>query len=246
MMIHVSGLEKFFQGKRVLHGLNVDIPRGSALGIIGGSGSGKTTLMRCINGLSRFEQGRVRCGDIDLLPTLSEKDYKKRLQSLRRQVGMVFQHLYLFPHKTALQNVIEAPLYVANISRDQAIAEGERWLERFGIAHTAHRRPDALSGGEQQRVAIIRALMMKPKILFLDEPTSALDPKRSSDVREIFNEFVRQGSTLVLVTHSIRFLRGLADQILYMESGEVVESGAAEQVLDAPKDPRTRAFLEYA
>lgn len=245
-MIHVSKLEKYFQNKRVLHGLDVEIPQGSALGIIGGSGSGKTTLMRCINGLLPFEKGQVRCGDVELVPNLSGKDYKQRIQSLRRHVGMVFQHLYLFPHKTALQNIIEAPLYVAGVSREQAVAEGERWLERFGIAHTAHRRPDALSGGEQQRVAIIRALMMKPKILFLDEPTSALDPKRSSDVREIFNDFVRQGSTLVLVTHSIRFLRGLADQILYMESGEVVESGTAEQVLDAPKDPRTRAFLEHA
>ncbi len=245
-MIHVSKLEKYFQNKRVLHGLDVEIPQGSALGIIGGSGSGKTTLMRCINGLLPFEKGQVRCGDVELVPNLSGKDYKQRIQSLRRHVGMVFQHLYLFPHKTALQNIIEAPLYVAGVSRDQAVAEGERWLERFGIAHTAHRRPDALSGGEQQRVAIIRALMMKPKILFLDEPTSALDPKRSSDVREIFNDFVRQGSTLVLVTHSIRFLRGLADQILYMESGEVVESGTAEQVLDDPKDPRTRAFLEHA
>ncbi|MCB9638371.1 MAG: amino acid ABC transporter ATP-binding protein [Myxococcales bacterium] len=245
-MIQVSKLEKYFQGKRVLHGLDVDIPKGTALGIIGGSGSGKTTLMRCINGLLRFEQGHVRCAEVDLTPQLSDKDYKQRVQDLRRHVGMVFQHLYLFPHMTALQNIIEAPVHVALRPQDQVIAEGEKWLERFGIAHTAHRRPEALSGGEQQRVAIIRALMMKPKILFLDEPTSALDPKRSSDVREIFRGFVEEGSTLVLVTHSIRFLRGLADQVLYMESGEVVESGTAEQVLESPKDERTRAFLEHA
>jgi ABC-type polar amino acid transport system ATPase subunit len=245
-MIQVSGLEKFFQGQRVLHGLDVEIPKASTLGIIGGSGSGKTTLMRCINGLLRFEKGHVRCGDVDLSPELPEYEYKKRVSSLRQYVGVVFQHLYLFPHMTVIQNLIEAPTHVAKIPKDQAMEEGRALLSRFGIAHTEERRPEALSGGEQQRVAIIRALMMKPKILFLDEPTSALDPKRSSDMRDIFKEFVNQGSTIVIVTHAIRFLRGLADQILYMESGEIVESGEAEQILDRPKDERTKNFLEHA
>lgn len=245
-MIRVEGVEKSFHGEPILRDIHLEIPKQTVLGVIGASGSGKTTLMRCINGLTRFDKGRVSCGEAILSADLSEGEYEIQLSSLRRRVGMVFQHLYLFPHLRALQNATEAPIRVHKRPKLQAEAEALDWLEKFGISHAAHRYPEEMSGGEQQRLAIIRALMMRPDVLFMDEPTSALDPQRSSDVRSILRSFVDRGHTLVIVSHSIGFLKGLADRILYMERGSVVEYGEADQVFYSPKEERTRSFLEHA
>ncbi len=218
----------------------------AVLGVIGGSGSGKTTLLRCINGLERLTGGAVECDGVRLEAPLSEAEYQKRVRLLRRKVGMVFQHLYLFPHLTALGNIIEAPVHVARAPRAKAEAEALALLEAVGLRAKANRYPEHLSGGEQQRVAIARALAMRPEVLLFDEPTSALDPRRTAELRSTLRGFVAEGHTMIIVTHSINFLEGLADQILYMEGGEAVEYNDAEQLMQHPRDPRTREFLSHA
>jgi ABC-type polar amino acid transport system ATPase subunit len=165
---------------------------------------------------------------------------------LRRKVGTVFQHLYLFPHLTVLGNIIEAPTHVRHVDRADAECEALELLDSVGLKEKARRYPETLSGGEQQRVAIARALAMHPEILMFDEPTSALDPKRSAGLRSLLRAFVDKGHTMVVVSHAIGFLEGLADRLLYMEGGEVIEFGDADQILNSPRDPRTKDFVEQA
>jgi ABC-type polar amino acid transport system ATPase subunit len=177
---------------------------------------------------------------------LSEHEYSRRVKELRRKVGTVFQHLYLFPHLTVLGNIIEAPTHVLRLPRHKAEQEAYALLESVGLKQAARRYPESLSGGEQQRVAIARALAMYPALLMFDGPTSALDPKRSAGLRSLLRGFVTRGHTMVIVSHSIGFLEGLADRLLYMEGGEVVEYGETETVLNSPQDPRTKDFLQPA
>jgi ABC-type polar amino acid transport system ATPase subunit len=245
-MIRVSNLIKSANGTRILRDVSFDVPAQSVLGIIGASGSGKTTLLRCLNGLERINEGSIQCGDIHLDATLSPREYSRRVSELRRKVGTVFQHLYLFPHLTVVGNIIEAPTHVRGVARQDAEAEALQLLESVGLKEKARRYPERLSGGEQQRVAIARALAMHPEILMFDEPTSALDPKRTASLRTLLRGFVEKGHTMVIVSHSIGFLEGLADQLLYMEGGEVVELGNAEQILNSPSDPRTKDFVNQA
>jgi ABC-type polar amino acid transport system ATPase subunit len=245
-MISVSNLIKSANGTRILHGVSFEVPPQTVLGIIGASGSGKTTLLRCLNGLERISAGSIACAGVHLDATLSHKEYSRRITELRRKVGTVFQHLYLFPHLTVLGNIIEAPTHVLGVLRQDAEAEALQLLESVGLKEKARRYPERLSGGEQQRVAIARALAMHPEILMFDEPTSALDPKRSASLRTLLRGFVEKGHTMVIVSHSIGFLEGLADQLLYMEGGEVVEFGDTNQLLNAPRDPRTKDFVEQA
>jgi ABC-type polar amino acid transport system ATPase subunit len=245
-MIRVAGLTKRAGGSEILRGINLEVAAQSVLGIIGASGSGKTTLLRCLNGLERINAGLIECDGVRLDATLSASDYHERVKALRRKVGTVFQHLYLFPHLTVLGNLIEAPLHVLRIPRKQAEAEAYELLESVGLKKAALRYPESLSGGEQQRVAIARALAMHPGLLLFDEPTSALDPRRASELRSLLRSFVPRGHTMVIVSHSISFLAGLADQLVYMEGGEIVECGQTETVLNAPKDPRTRDFVAQA
>ena len=245
-MISVSNLVKSANGTRILRGVSFEVPPQTVLGIIGGSGSGKTTLLRCLNGLERISDGSIACGGVQLDATLSSKEYSRRINELRRKVGTVFQHLYLFPHLTALGNIIEAPTHVLGVPRQEAESEALQLLESVGLKEKARRYPERLSGGEQQRVAIARALAMHPEILMFDEPTSALDPKRTASLRTLLRGFVEKGHTMVIVSHSIGFLEGLADQLLYMEGGEVVECGAAGEILNSPRDPRTKDFVEQA
>jgi ABC-type polar amino acid transport system ATPase subunit len=245
-MISVSNLIKSANGTRILRGVSFEVPPQTVLGIIGASGSGKTTLLRCLNGLERISDGSIVCAGVHLDATLSPKEYSRRLTELRRKVGTVFQHLYLFPHLTVLGNIIEAPTHVLNVSRKDAEIEALGLLESVGLKEKARRYPERLSGGEQQRVAIARALAMHPEILMFDEPTSALDPKRTASLRTLLRGFVDKGHTMVVVSHSIGFLEGLADQLLYMEGGEVVEFGDADQLLNSPRDPRTKDFVEQA
>lgn len=245
-MIRVTDLIKDASGTRILRGVSFEVPPQTVLGVIGASGSGKTTLLRCLNGLERIDGGVIECEGLRLEPNLSKHEYNRRVDDLRRKVGTVFQHLYLFPHLTVLGNVIEAPVHVQRVPRKKAQEEAYQLLESVGLKEKARRYPESLSGGEQQRVAIARALAMHPALLMFDEPTSALDPKRSAGLRSLLRGFVERGHTMVIVSHSIGFLEGLADQLLYMEGGEVVESGPTEQILNSPGDPRTKDFVAQA
>jgi ABC-type polar amino acid transport system ATPase subunit len=237
-MIRVSNLIKNANGTRILRGVTFEVETRTVLGIIGASGSGKTTLLRCLNGLERIDGGAIECADVRLESSLPKNEYARRVTDLRQKVGTVFQHLYLFPHLTVLGNIVEAPTHAED--------EAYQLLESVGLKEKARRYPETLSGGEQQRVAIARALAMHPELLMFDEPTSALDPKRSAGLRSLLRGFVERGQTMVIVSHSIGFLEGLADHLLYMEQGEIVEQGPAEQLLSSPTDPRTKDFVAQA
>jgi len=245
-VIRAERLEKSFGAAPVLRGVSFDVAERTVLGVIGGSGSGKTTLLRCLNGLERIDGGAVECEGLRLEACLTESAYRQRVREIRQRVGMVFQHLYLFPHLTALGNVAEAPVHVARVPRREAEARALELLAAVGLREKAHRFPEHLSGGEQQRVAIARALAMGPQVLLFDEPTSALDPRRASELRATLRGFVERGHTMVVVTHSISFIEGLADFVLYMEAGEAVEYNEAQALLTAPRDHRTRDFLYHA
>lgn len=244
--MRVEGLRKKAGGRQILRGISFEVPSGATLGIIGASGSGKTTLLRCLNGLERIDGGFIECGEVRLEAGLSEEEYHRRAKLLRRRVGLVFQHLHLFPHLTVMENIVEAPIHVLGMKREEAERAARELLEEVELQGLADRYPESLSGGEQQRVAIVRALIMRPDVLLFDEPTSALDPRRSASVRALLRRFVAQGHTMIIVSHAIRFLEDLADQLLYMESGEVVEYDRATELLQDPKDSRTRDFLRQA
>ncbi len=243
-MIRIENLNKYINNHHILRNVNLEIPVGKVLGVIGVSGSGKTTMLMCLCGLLKFESGIIRLNGMSVEPNTYNIDMEK-IWKLRKETGVVFQHLHLFPHLSALGNIIEAPIHVLKKSKEEAENEGMELLAKVGLANSANKYPDELSGGEQQRIAICRALAMKPKVLFLDEPTSALDPQRSSDIRKLMTDFVKEGRTLVIVSHSLHFLKGLADYLVYMEGGEVVEFGKAEEVITSPKDNRTKFFLEH-
>jgi len=245
-MIHVEGVTKQINGNRILRGISFGVEPQTVLGIIGASGSGKTTLLRCLNGLERIDSGLIECDGVRLEGTLAPAEYARRVRELRRKVGTVFQHFYLFPHLSALGNVIEAPVHVLGTDRRSAESEGRELLAAVGLKHAVERYPESLSGGEQQRVAIARALAMRPGVVLFDEPTSALDPRRVVETRSLLRRFVERGHTMVIVSHSIDFLEGLADFLLYIEAGEVVEHGATATLRAAPRDPRTADFLRQA
>ncbi|HGL5379751.1 TPA: amino acid ABC transporter permease/ATP-binding protein [Burkholderia cenocepacia] len=245
--VAVHNVSKQFGMQRVLDNVSFVAPRGSVTAIIGPSGSGKSTLLRTINHFERVDDGFIDIDgeligyrrDGDVLHELKERDVLKR----RRAVGMVFQNFNLFPHLTVLENLVEAPVAVAGITREAAERTARTLLARVGLADKADAYPRQLSGGQQQRVAIARALALRPKVLLFDEPTSALDPELVNEVLDVIKELARSGTTLVIVTHEIGFAREVADNVLFMERGRIVESGPPAVVLDAPAHPRTRAFL---
>ena len=245
-MIRVNGLRKQFGESQILKGIDFEVAPQTVLGIIGASGSGKSTLLRCLNGLETIDGGTIECGDVRLEAGLSHHDYRKRVRELRLKVGTVFQHFYLFPHLSVMGNIIEAPMHVLRTPRKTAETEAYELLESVGLKVAARRYPGSLSGGEQQRVAIARALAMHPALLLLDEPTSALDPRRINSLRALLRTFVDRGHTMIITSHSMGFLGGVADHILFMDGGHVVEHGPAEQVLNSPQDTRTKEFLEQA
>jgi ABC-type polar amino acid transport system ATPase subunit len=245
-MIQVSGLIKRADGTTILRGLNFEVAPQTVLGVIGASGSGKTTLLRCLNGLERINGGTIECDGVRLAAELTPADYQRRVRALRRKVGTVFQHLHLFPHLSVVGNIIEAPVHVLRVQRSEAEQRALELLEAFGLKSAANRYPESLSGGEQQRVAIARALAMRPSVLLFDEPTSALDPRRSAEMRALLRRFAAEGHTLVVVSHALSFLVGLADHLLYMEGGEIVEQGPTDRLLNAPQDTRTRDFVQQA
>ena len=243
-MIRVRGLRKHFGEAHILKGIDFEVAPKTVLGIIGASGSGKSTLLRCLNGLETIDSGTIECDNVRLEAGISHADYRKRVRDLRLKVGTVFQHFYLFPHLSVLGNIIEAPVHVLRTPRKTAETEAYELLESVGLKVAARRYPASLSGGEQQRVAIARALAMHPALLLLDEPTSALDPRRVNSLRALLRTFVDRGHTMIIISHSMGFLGGVADDILYLEGGLVVEHGPAEQVLNSPQDARTKEFLE--
>jgi ABC-type polar amino acid transport system ATPase subunit len=245
-MIRVSGLRKRFGAYEILKGIDFEVPPQTVLGIIGASGSGKSTLLRCLNGLETINAGAIEVNTVRLESGITHADYRRRVKELRLKVGTVFQHFHLFPHLSVLGNIIEAPVHVLKTAKKTAEDEALQLLASVGLADAAKRYPSSLSGGEQQRVAIARALAMHPALLLLDEPTSALDPRRINSLRTLLRTFVDRGHTMIIISHSMGFLGGVADNILFMEGGTVVEHGPAEQVLNSPKDPRLKDFLEQA
>ncbi|MBU9207164.1 amino acid ABC transporter permease/ATP-binding protein [Burkholderia multivorans] len=247
--VTVHRVSKRFGTQRVLDDVSFVAPRGSVTVIVGPSGSGKSTLLRTINHLERVDDGMIDIDgeligyrrDGDVLHELKERDVLKR----RSGVGMVFQTFNLFPHLTVLENLIEAPLALGTATREAAERTARALLARVGLADKADAYPRQLSGGQQQRVAIARALALRPKVLLFDEPTSALDPELVNEVLDVIKELARSGTTLVIVTHEIGFAREVADNVLFMERGRIVEAGPPAVVLDAPAHPRTRAFLSH-
>jgi len=245
-MIRVTGLRKRFGDNEILKGIDFEVPPQTVLGVIGASGSGKSTLLRCLNGLETINGGAIECDNVRLDASLSHSDYRKRVRDLRLKVGTVFQHFYLFPHLSVVGNIIEAPVQVLRTPKKKAETEAYELLESVGMKQAARRYPGSLSGGEQQRVAIARALAMHPALLLLDEPTSALDPRRINSLRALLRTFVDRGHTMIIISHSMRFLSGVADNVLFMDGGLVVEHGPTDEVMNSPKDARTKDFLTQA
>ena len=241
-IIRLEEITKRYGDRLVLDRISLTVRAAQTVALIGPSGGGKSTLLRCINGLNNFDEGNVQIGPHRLTASLSGALAPGALE-VRRMVGMIFQDFQLFPHFTALQNIIEAPLHVLGRSRDEAVAQARQLLDRVGLAHREDAYPQQLSGGQQQRVAIARALAMGPQVLLCDEMTSALDPELKSDVLAVIEDLACDGITLLLVTHEIGFARRAADRVVVLADGRILEDGPPEQVLDDPREERTRQFL---
>ncbi len=245
-LLEVRGLEKSFGDHHVLRGIDASAVAGSVTVLIGPSGSGKTTVLRSLNALEVPDAGTVRIGDVEVAfsPALRGRPLQRAATRLRAQSGMVFQAHNLFPHLSVLQNVIEGPVLVQGRPREQARAEGLALLERVGLAEKAEQYPHQLSGGQQQRVGIARALAIRPQIVLFDEPTSALDPELVGEVLAVMKDLAGEGWTMVVVTHEMRFASRVADQVLFLDGGVIVEQGPPAAVLEDPRQERTRRFLQ--
>ncbi len=239
--ITVMELSKSFAGRTVLHSVDLDVNAGEIVSILGQSGGGKSTLLRCINLLEMPDSGRICVGDQTVFE--GTRAVVRDLATLRQKLGMVFQRFNLFPHLTAVENVVLAQTKAAGVSEDQAVETAVRLIRRVGLEHRALAYPDEMSGGEQQRVAIARALALNPSALLFDEPTSALDPESTREVLTVMRELAQAGMTMVIVTHEVSFARQVSDRVAFVDAGRIVEQGPPEQVIDAPIEERTRAFL---
>lgn len=242
-MITVRNLSKSFKGQSVLKGIDLDIAAGEVVAIIGPSGSGKTTLLRCLNLLETPEGGSIRVGEIEIDAGKPISQQQGLIRKLRQQVGFVFQNFNLFPHRSALENVIEGPLVVKKQPRDKAIELGRQLLAKVGLAGKEEAYPKRLSGGQQQRVAIARALAMEPDVILFDEPTSALDPELVGEVLATIRALAEENRTLVIVTHEMSFARDVANRAIFIDGGVIVEQGDARELFSAPKQARTQQFL---
>ena len=247
VVVNAVDVHKRFGRLEVLKGISLEVRKRETVCIIGPSGSGKTTFIRCVNHLEKIDGGRIEVNGE--LIGYREKDGKliedseRSIARQRTQIGMVFQRFNLFPHKTALENVIEAPVHVLGVPREQAVADAELLLGRVGLADKRDVYPSKLSGGQQQRVAIARALAMKPALMLFDEPTSALDPEVIGEVLEVMEELAHEGMTMIVVTHEMGFAKVAADRVVMMDDGVIVEEGEPEQMFDAPAHNRTKQFL---
>ena len=244
-MIEIADLWKAFGAVQVLKGVSLQVERGSVVAIIGPSGSGKSTLLRCINLLEEPDRGRICVGEREMRfgEGSRAKPADRELSAFRAATGMVFQHFNLFPHMTALENVMEGMLTVLRTPKEKARAEAMSLLQKVGLSERADMYPQKLSGGQKQRIAIARALAMQPDVMLFDEATSALDPELVGEVLNVIRGLAADGMTMILVTHEIAFAREVADQVVFMRDGVVVEAGPPSQVIDNPRQAATQAFL---
>ncbi|TWD97572.1 cystine transport system ATP-binding protein [Neobacillus bataviensis] len=240
-MIKINGLYKQFDQLQVLKGIDLEVEKGKVVVVIGPSGSGKTTMLRCLNVLETPTKGVISISGQSL--DFSKAVPKKDIASFRRLTGMVFQSYNLFPHKTALENVMEGPIVVKGVNKETARKKAEILLEKVGLADKQDYYPAQLSGGQQQRVGIARALAMEPEVMLFDEPTSALDPELVGEVLKVMKDLAAEGMTMIVVTHEMRFAREAADEVIFMDQGVVVERNKPDEIFTNPKEERTRKFL---
>jgi len=236
-IVTVAGLNKWYGDFHVLRDIDLDVGRGERIVICGPSGSGKSTLIRCINALEEFQEGKIVVDGIELGPNL------RRVHEVRREVGMVFQNFNLFPHLTVLENCTLAPIWVRHIPQKEAEATAMKYLERVRIPDKAKNYPGQLSGGQQQRVAIARALTMNPKVMLFDEPTSALDPEMVKEVLDTMVDLAKEGMTMLVVTHEMGFAREVADRVVFMDAGQIIEANTPANFFANPQHARTKLFL---
>ncbi len=247
-MVDAQDVHKSFHSNEVLRGVSMQVRKGEVVCVIGPSGSGKTTFLRCINHLEKINGGRIFI-EGELMGYREQPDGKvvedseRNIARMRSEIGMVFQRFNLFPHMTALENVIEAPMQVKGVSREQAEARARELLAKVGLAEKEDAYPARLSGGQQQRVAIARALAMDPKLMLFDEATSALDPELVGEVLKVMRQLAEEGMTMIVVTHEMGFARDVADRVIFMDGGVIVEEGKPEDIFTNPKEERTRGFL---
>ncbi|TDV60599.1 L-cystine ABC transporter ATP-binding protein TcyN [Pseudomonas sp. LP_7_YM] len=243
-MITVEKLTKQFKGNEVLKGIDLQVRPGEVVAIIGPSGSGKTTLLRCLNFLEEPSSGSIVVGDIRIDGSRPLSQQQGLIRQLRQHVGFVFQNFNLFPHRTALENVVEGPIVVKKMPREQALELGRSLLAKVGLAGKEDAYPRRLSGGQQQRVAIARALAMEPEVILFDEPTSALDPELVGEVLNTIRALAEENRTMVIVTHEMKFARDVANRVVFIDKGVIVEQGDAKELFANPRQERTRQFLE--
>jgi glutamine transport system ATP-binding protein len=239
-IVNMKGMNKYFGELHVLKEIDLTVAKGEVVVVIGASGSGKSTLIRCVNGLEEFESGELT---VDGHPLAPRSGNPQSLARIRKEVGMVFQQFNLFPHLTVKKNIMLAPRKVKEASESEASKIADRLLNRVGIASQADKYPSHLSGGQQQRVAIARALAMDPRLMLFDEPTSALDPEMIGEVLDVMRELAKEGMTMMVVTHEMGFAREVADRVIYIHEGRIVEEGKPADVFDNPQNERTQAFL---
>jgi polar amino acid transport system ATP-binding protein len=244
-IIRVRGLHKYFGALHVVKGVDLEVEVGEVVVIIGPSGGGKSTFLRCINFLEEPSAGTIEVDNVVIKARESAREKHKHIREIRQKAGMVFQQFNLFPHMTALENIIEAPITVKGLSKEQAIAKAEELLGWVGLSEKRDEYPSRLSGGQQQRVAIARALCMEPKIMLFDEPTSALDPELIGEVVEVMERLANEGMTMVVVTHELHFARDVADRVILMSDGVWVEMAPPDELFTNPKEERTRQFLAH-
>lgn len=247
MVVSIENVKKRFHAGAVVNDVSLQVEEGDLVALIGPSGCGKSTLLRCINGLESVDEGRVRVLDtvLESPDLIGDRDFDHRALAVRQQVGMVFQSFNLFPHLTVLQNLMKAPMVVRKVSADEAEGAARELLMKVGLEDRADHFPHELSGGQQQRAAIARALAMSPKLMLYDEPTSALDPTLVNEVLRVMKQLDQEGMTQIVVTHEMRFARDVADRIVFIEGGRIVEMGPPEQIFGNPQDERTRNFLRH-
>jgi len=243
VVVSVQGLKKNFGGRDILNGISFDLQKGKTLSIIGPSGSGKSTILRCLCQLESVSGGTIRV-DGDFLAKDGVYASKKELRKIGLKIGMVFQNFNLFPHYSVLQNVVEPQVRVQKTPRAQAEKNALQWLARMNLSDRARNYPHQLSGGQQQRVAIARALALNPQVLVFDEPTSALDPELTGEILAVIKDLAAQKMTMIVVTHEMAFARDTSDEIIFIDGGVIVERGDPAQVINSPKEERTRAFLK--
>ncbi|KQW23106.1 ABC transporter ATP-binding protein [Afipia sp. Root123D2] len=236
-IVSIAGLNKWYGDFHVLRDIDLEVGRGERIVICGPSGSGKSTLIRCINALEEFQEGKIIVDGIELGPNL------RRVDEVRREVGMVFQSFNLFPHLTVLENCTLAPIWVRNIPKKEAEAAAMKYLERVRIPDKANKYPGQISGGQQQRVAIARALTMNPKVMLFDEPTSALDPEMVKEVLDTMVDLAKEGMTMLVVTHEMGFAKEVANRVIFMDAGQIIEANTPDRFFSNPQHARTKLFL---